>query len=51
MKRNKKIKPLSRILKGWNVWLPRLVSEIVLSWDKIRINMHRLKHGKIIISY
>ncbi|GAF99935.1 unnamed protein product, partial [marine sediment metagenome] len=33
------------------VRLPGLVSESVLLWDKIRINMSRKKHGKIIVGY
>jgi len=30
--------------------LPGLVSESVLLWDKVKIHMHRMKHGKLRIS-
>jgi hypothetical protein len=32
------------------VRLPRLVSQSMLVWDKIRISIDRVKHGKLRIS-
>ena len=32
-------------------WLPGLMSESVLLWDKVRIQIQRIKHGKLRIVY
>jgi len=33
------------------VWLPGWLSENVLIWDKIRIHIYRMKHGKLKIVF
>jgi len=48
---NKK-KALQQNAKGLETSrLPGLVSESVLLWDKIRIHMYKMKHGKLRIAY
>jgi len=47
----KKKKALQLKAKGLELsGSPKLITESMLVWDKIRINMYRIKHGKIIIS-
>jgi len=47
----KKKKALWQNAKGLEISkLPGLMSESVLIWDKIKINMYRMKHGKLRIS-
>jgi len=47
----KLVQPCSLYLKSSNpIRLPGLVSESVLLWDKIRIHIYKLKHGKIVLS-
>jgi len=46
-----KIKSPSENAKGLGISnLPGLVSESVLLWDKLRINIYRIEHGKLRIS-
>ena len=47
----KKKKALQLSAKGLEIsWLPGLISESVLLWDKIRIRIYRMKHGRLKIS-
>jgi hypothetical protein len=36
--------------RAGNVRLPGLMSKSVLLWDKLRIHIYRIKHGKLRIS-
>ena len=42
---------LANIVTGLVYRLPGLMSESVLLWDKLRIHIYRIKHGKLRIVY